>query len=182
MRQSLKLHPGSSCESVSDVDAAVTRLANGGLKFHYSVIGTINDIRLPRAATPARVDGLWHHTCFEAFVAPVASAGYCELNFAPSRQWAAYAFAGYRKGLKIIDATTKFRTQASTNDNRYEMHVEVHHLPGLLPDAPWRVGLSAVIEEANGRKSYWALAHPSGKPDFHHPDCFVLVLPAPSRA
>ena len=37
-----------------------------------------------------------------------------------------------------------------------------------------RIGLSAVIEEANGRISYWALAHPPGKPDFHHADCFAL--------
>jgi len=37
----------------------------------------------------------------------------------------------------------------------------------------WRLGLSAVIEEKNGRKSYWALMHPAGKPDFHYADCFV---------
>ena len=36
-----------------------------------------------------------------------------------------------------------------------------------------------VIEEINGRKSYWALKHPAGKPDFHHPDCFALELPPP---
>jgi hypothetical protein len=37
----------------------------------------------------------------------------------------------------------------------------------------WRLGLSALIEETSGRKSYWALAHPPGKPDFHHADCFA---------
>ena len=42
-----------------------------------------------------------------------------------------------------------------------------------LPPGPWRLGLSAVIEEANGRLSYWALAHPAGRPDFHHADCFT---------
>jgi hypothetical protein len=51
-------------------------------------------------------------------------------------------------------------------------------LPGA---AVWRLGLSAVIEETSGRKSYWALAHPKGKPDFHHADCFTLELAAPSR-
>ena len=48
-----------------------------------------------------------------------------------------------------------------------------------FPDAPLRLGLSAVIEETDGTKSYWALAHPPGKPDFHHKDCFALTLPAP---
>ena len=40
-------------------------------------------------------------------------------------------------------------------------------------NALWRLGLSAVIEDTSGRKSYWALAHPPGKPDFHHADCFA---------
>ena len=47
----------------------------------------------------------------------------------------------------------------------------------LPPTALWRLGLSAVIEETSGRLSYWALAHPSGRPDFHHADCFTLELP-----
>jgi len=45
-----------------------------------------------------------------------------------------------------------------------------------------RIGLSAVIEETDGTKSYWALRHPPGKPDFHHPDCFALTLGAPPPA
>jgi hypothetical protein len=49
--------------------------------------------------------------------------------------------------------------------------------PRLKDDKAWIAGVSAVIEEANGAKSYWALAHPPGKPDFHHPDCFRLELP-----
>jgi hypothetical protein len=43
------------------------------------------------------------------------------------------------------------------------------------------VGISAVIEEQDGTKSYWALAHPPGAPDFHHPTCFAATLPAPSK-
>ncbi len=39
-----------------------------------------------------------------------------------------------------------------------------------------QAGISAVIEETDGTKSYWALAHPPGKPDFHHADCFALEL------
>jgi hypothetical protein len=39
-----------------------------------------------------------------------------------------------------------------------------------------------VIEESDGTKSYWALAHPAGPPDFHDPTCFALDLAAPSAA
>jgi hypothetical protein len=52
-------------------------------------------------------------------------------------------------------------------------------LSGLAPDGPWRLGVSAVIEETSGRKSYWALTHTPGKADFHHADGFSLTLPPP---
>jgi hypothetical protein len=48
-----------------------------------------------------------------------------------------------------------------------------------LPAVAWRLGLAAVIEERDGSKSYWALAHPPGKADFHHADCFAHELSAP---
>jgi hypothetical protein len=54
--------------------------------------------------------------------------------------------------------------------------VELRSLLALSRQSPWRVGLSAVIEDTSGRKSYWALAHPPGKPDFHHEDCFAHEL------
>ena len=41
----------------------------------------------------------------------------------------------------------------------------------------WELGLSAVLEEKDGTKSYWALAHSSEQPDFHDPGCFVARLP-----
>ena len=50
--------------------------------------------------------------------------------------------------------------------------------PRLRNDVAWRAGVSAVIEESDGTKSYWALAHPPGDPDFHDEDGFVLELPA----
>ena len=45
-------------------------------------------------------------------------------------------------------------------------------------DIRWALGLSAILEEQDGTKSYWALAHPPGdKPDFHDPACFAAHLP-----
>jgi hypothetical protein len=41
-------------------------------------------------------------------------------------------------------------------------------LAGLPLDAPWRIGLTAVIEDAPDRLSYWALTHPPGVQDFHN--------------
>ena len=58
--------------------------------------------------------------------------------------------------------------------------MRVLHLPHLLTMQPLRLGLSAVIEDDSGKLSYWALKHPSGKPDFHHPDTFVLEIAPPN--
>ena len=51
------------------------------------------------------------------------------------------------------------------------------------PARAGQLGLSAVLEEKDGTKSYWALAHPRGdKPDFHAPDCFAAQPALDSRA
>jgi hypothetical protein len=54
--------------------------------------------------------------------------------------------------------------------------VGVDCLPGSPSCGHVRLGLSAVIEEERGMLSYWALKHPTGRPDFHHPDAFALEL------
>ena len=49
------------------------------------------------------------------------------------------------------------------------------------PSHVGKVGLAVVIDEVGGTKSCWALAHPPGAPDFHHPTCFAAELPAPDE-
>ena len=51
----------------------------------------------------------------------------------------------------------------------------------LAPDMFWPAILVATVgNTVGGAISYWALAHPAEKPDFHHPDSFVLTLPESS--
>ncbi len=64
---------------------------------------------------------------------------------------------------------------------RLEMHI-LWELPASFVDEDWTLALSTVIEATDGTKSYWALAHAPGPPDFHNPDCFTATLPAPTRA
>jgi hypothetical protein len=49
-------------------------------------------------------------------------------------------------------------------------------MPELRGARRLRIALAAVIEDENGRLSYWGLRHPPGKPDFHHPDGFALEV------
>lgn len=174
MRLGLNLHPDSRCPVVAGIDVDVSRPRGGALVLRYLVTGRIGALRLPPAAASARADELWLHTCFEAFVRPVGGEGYYELNFAPSTEWAAYRFSGYRTGMAIADESVAPIIGVVASAERFELQASLE-----LPNTgSWRLALSAVIEHTNGERSYWALAHPSSKPDFHHPDAFALELTA----
>lgn len=108
-----------------------------------------------------------------------AGQGYLELNFAPSQQWAAYVFDGYRSGMADAPLTLFHSPRAIRSDRAATLETEMLDMPGLSPTATWRLGLTAVIEHTSGDRSYWSARHPPGKPDFHHPDSFVLELPPP---
>jgi hypothetical protein len=172
MRQPLRLHPDSFSSAVTGIDVDVAPRA-GDLMFSYIVTGTIGHLRTPPERTAARTDELWRRTCFEAFVRPSPDESYYEFNFSPSTQWAAYHFDGYRSGGRAATEISPPSIHTQANGASYTMQVLLKL--GLLPStAPWRLGLSAVIEDTSGRKSYWALAHQPGKPDFHRLDCFTL--------
>lgn len=172
MRQQLRLHPDSHSVVVKSIDVEIARPRAGSLELSYIVTGQMSSIRMPAAAANARGDGLWRHTCFEAFVRGSPDAGYYELNFSPSGQWAAYQFSGYRNGMRIADEITGVPIKVRSGPDRYTLQASLE-FTGLPHDLPWRLGLSAVIEDANGGMSYWALTHPPGKPDFHHAGGFV---------
>src|SRR5580704_17567206 len=170
MRHTLRLHPDSRCAAATRIEVDIARPRPGSLILSYIVSGRIGDLRLPPVAAAARADELWRHTCFEAFVRPSAGPGYYEFNFSPSTQWAAYQFSGYRSGMRVATEIAAPRIEVRSRGESYTLQAALE----LDPLSPWRLGLSAVLEETNGRKSYWALAHPPGKADFHHSDCFAL--------
>ena len=164
-----------------EVEVALPR--PGNLLLRYFVTGNVADLRMPPVTAPTRADGLWRHTCFEAFVRASPGAAYYEFNFAPSTQWAAYRFSGYRSGMHVASGIGAPRIEVRSNGGSYELQasLELDRLQDLPSDTVWRLGLSAVIEETSGRKSYWALVHPPGKADFHHSDCFTHELTAAWR-
>lgn len=175
------------------VEAGVARTADGGLHFSFRLAGDLGRLRLPPAApagaspvAPARRDGLWRHTCCEAFVAAPGTAAYREFNFAPSGDWAAYAFAGYRQpaaGELALPPEPGAAPPPAISVDRDGDGLCLHAvLPAAwLPDAArgLAIGLSAVLEACDGTLSYRALRHAAPRPDFHRRDSFALFLPAP---
>lgn len=180
MHQVLKLHPESRCNAVSQIGVSITRPWPKTLVFDYIVTGRIENLRLSPISYPARSDELWQKTCFEAFVRPSGDAGYFEFNFSPSTQWAAYQFDDYRKGMRNLRKIDVPRIDVDAGDEvlKVTTFLELVQLPELLHVDGLEFGISAVIEETNGNKSYWALAHPPGKADFHHNDGFACDLSA----
>lgn len=145
------------------------------LQLQFEVRGNIAGILLPEPAPPRRTDGLWRHTCFEAFVIADEETGYVEANLSPSGEWAAYRFTGYRAGMAPAPLAAP-AIRRVTGANRLKISTELL-LGDLLPPAlKWRIGLSAVIEGRGGEISYWALQHAEGAPDFHAAACFALEL------
>jgi hypothetical protein len=183
MRVTLEPHPDSFAPGLR-IEAEAQRAASARLILRYVVTGKTGTLLMPPPAAPGRADGLWRHTCFEAFVRAPAEAGYFELNFSPSGQWAAYRFSDYRAGMMPIDALPPPEIEAQQDGGRYILAASLDLAPilGRLAEAPWQLGLAAVIETRDGGKSYWAAAHPPGEPDFHHRDCFALELPPPKHA
>jgi hypothetical protein len=176
MGHELTIFPGMTSAAASRIAVDVERNL-GHINLRYEVTGSIAKLRLPPFGASGRTDELWKHTCFEAFIRPVPGEAYFEFNLAPSTQWAAYGFTSTRTGMHHADAApTRIEAEQETGTYVLKATLDFTKLP-FSNSTPLRLNISAVIEDTDGRKTYWALAHPADKPDFHNPDCFVLELP-----
>lgn len=164
-------HPAAPPTSVSSVDCALRRDGDV-LQLTYTIAAAPDAVRLPPEAPVERTEGLWNTTCLELFVAGEGGA-YREFNFAPSGQWAAYGFTARRQGM--VPLAMPVTPTIGLADEGETTRVSVY-LPNVGMGAI-RLGITAVIEERDGTKSYWALHHGGDAPDFHDPDCFVVQLP-----
>lgn len=180
----LVAHPDFPSGAIDGI--AVTLERHGDrLDLRFVVAGAIDDVAWPgdrtdgaiaaEQADERRADDLWRHSCFEAFVASASAPGYREINLAPSGHWAAYAFDGYRAGMRPASDVRLAEAGWRFADRRADLWVSI-----AVPhaDADWALNITAVIEAKDDSKSYWALAHLPGAPDFHNRDGFVAILPA----
>jgi hypothetical protein len=161
---------------VSAIEAEVSPAPDGLYRLCYRVFGDADKLRIPPHGSPNRANDLWRHTCFECFVAGNGT-DYREFNFSPSTQWAAYRFESYRRGMKELDPVSHPRISFTLMPGAFFLDAVVDLSGFVARDAPGpRMALAAIIEDVDGATSYWALAHPPGKPDFHHADGFVGAL------
>jgi hypothetical protein len=180
-RATLGAHPAEAAGPVSSISALVTRTQAAALNVSYEIRGDLARVRVPTTAARRIAERLWEHTCCELFIRADSAVAYHELNFSPSGEWTAYAFERYRDGRLVADAALDPCITLREKPDALELSARIllERLSPSYADATLAIGLSAVIEAGDGSRAHWALAHPAQKPDFHHPDSFVLNFDAP---
>lgn len=177
-------HPDSHSGAVTAASFWAKRWG-GMVVLNYNFRCRRRDILLPAPAgskdeqglyQPVRADELWKSTCFELFVRPAGSGtAYFEYNFNPAMKWAAYRFSDRRAGMMSVTLREPPRLWDSMSAEDYTYCVSLW-LDDAWAERALRFAVSAVIEEKNGVKSYWALRHGDGPPDFHDPENFVFHI------
>ena len=172
-----------SC-AIRQIEVRVARPSPTRLLLEYELRGDLAGLLIAQssadgaAAEPnGRTDGLWRHTCMEVFInsRPAGPGPYLEFNLAPGGQWAAYRFSGYRAGMAPLTGIRPPRIELRTQFERLLLAAELE-IPADLAAAPLRLGLTAVVENAQRQLGYWALRHAGDRPDFHHPDSFEFEI------
>ena len=171
-------HAASPACAVAGIGVDVAQGADGWLRLRYRVTGDIRALRLAAPHAPQRADGLWQHSCFETFLRAAGASAYFEFHFAPSGAWAGYRFAARRDG-RTDCAMPAPQILAHQHANGFLLEAAFDRSSiAELATAELEAGISAVIEDAQGALSYWALAHAGSAPDFHDPAGFRMRLPA----
>lgn len=178
--------PGGFSLAITVSIEAATNLPGEGWRVRYELRGDLAALLIPEPVTPGPADGLWQHTCFEAFVAERGATGYQELNFSPSGQWANYLFSAERVRDTRAESSEAWQSAPAPSVTWHRVS-DAFVLEARIPAAALRssgcgqtldIGLTAVIESRGYPSTYWALRHPTPKPDFHHRQGFALQVPA----
>jgi hypothetical protein len=172
--------------AIRQIEVSVARPAPTRLSLEYELRGDLAGVRIADSGAAGagaepngRTDGLWRHTCMEVFIksrpAAADSGPYLEFNLAPGGQWAAYRFSGYRAGMAPLTGIHPPRIELRTQSERLLLAAQLE-IPADLASASLRLGLAAVVEDAQRQLGYWALRHAGDRPDFHHPDSFEFEI------
>lgn len=176
----LRPHPSTPCDWITALTVRVDWISADLLVLCYCLEGDIDRVQLPTQQRSAHADGLWKRTCFEALVRPQGERRYFECNFSPSSEWALYRFDDYRAGMRTITPAQPPKILCRRREGELDADVDVHLSSLDLPtDGELQLAVSAVVQDLGGALFYWALAHPAGKPDFHHDVGFAATLPRP---
>ncbi len=177
MTFSLSPFPGEESPPGLRIGGSIARRGDA-LSLDCAFEGELSRVAFPaRAARPERRNRLWEETCLELFLAAAGSEGYLEFNLSPAGHWNVYRFDSYRAGMREEEAIAAppFRVSPEPGALRFTAALD---LGGIFPDGTdAEAGICAVVRDAAGNASHWALRHAGPRPDFHRRDGFVLKIP-----
>lgn len=151
----------------TDSVLAQVSYSEGRIQLRYLIESP--DIKWPAVGQLNRADDLWRTTCFECFLGHADGSGYVEINLSPSGQWNSYHFDDYRAGMRLADEIT-----VTDIGGAYPELTATVNFPALTEAGDLLLGLSAVLENRNGERAYYAIGH-GQNPDFHDATQHVLV-------
>jgi len=170
------LHPFPDQDSGGvSIQGAIERTTQT-IALSFLLQGTMDDLVLPSTTEQTRCDNLWQATCLEMFWAEEGAKNYWELNLAPTGAWNVYAFSDYRTGMRQEERVAAPAIATTRTPESFSLNAELDIASLHAANAPLRVGVSAILAHRDARLSYWALAHPEAKPNFHAPQSFLLRL------
>lgn len=148
------------------------------LAVSYTLTGDVEEVLLaPASPQPGRRDELWQATCFEFFLARENRPDYWEFNLSPSGNWNVYRMDDYRRrGFRQETRISQLPFTFKKGADGYLLDVAVDLAWMNLDSQDWEMAIAAIVQTKNGSETYWALAHPASKPDFHLRAGFTLSL------
>lgn len=172
------LKPYATSAQTDQISIEVTgqKPAADELVLEFTLRGALKQIRFPDVhLVESRRDELWKNTCLECFFSADLDPAtpYFEINCAPNGDWNAYAFSSYRQGMEASKNLRVKLTQRESAENEAFFRI---HVSGEDLRAARYLSMTAVIEFADGTRSFFALAHPGPQPDFHLKKSFLISL------
>lgn len=159
-----------------NISGTVERVDNQ-LSIHYEVSGDIHQIRLPEPSTSIRKHDLWKSTCFELFLAMKDRPPYWEFNMSSSGEWNVYVMDAYRQvNMREETAFTQLPFDFRKTNTEFSLDMSMDLKPILSYNQPLQIGITTIIQTLDENETYWALAHPGQKADFHLRESFIIEL------
>jgi hypothetical protein len=158
------------------------------LQATFKVTGPIPDLSLPVEVAEKRMtrnQELWRHSCFEIFASPPGSDRYFEWNLTSSLEWGHFEFQNYRvasgDALSLESGIETLKFSITASNLELNVTLELEKFPELFEAVrshqKIKLGLTCILENKKGERSYWALTHSEGKADFHRAESFTLSFP-----
>lgn len=179
----LQAHPATPCPAVHRLQVTIGFHALARVwRLHYELHADLAQLKLPPGTGhPGAREGLWRHTCFEAFVGHPEASAYREFNLAPSGDWAIYDFSDER--VRMPNRQELSRPRIDCRHGHDALMLDAWLLQDDLPAGDrLQLGLAAVIETRDGQLSHWALIHLGQQADFHDRRGWTASLATPLLA